>query len=1064
VLFADATGSTALTERIGDEEAYRLVQACAARMSDAVERHGGTVTQFRGDGIMALFGAPLAYEDSAVRAVLAALDMQQLLQAYAAEVEDRLGVTCRFRVGLNTGPVVVGRIGDDVLLDYTAIGDTANVAARMEQAAPPGGVLIAEGTWRAVRDFVECEPKGPLEVRGKSAPVEAFEALRPTGVRSRWDAALARGLSPFVGRSDELALLDGFVRRLSGRQGRAVLVTGEAGIGKSRLLLELRERVPAGVDWFEGHCSAADQHTHLLPIAHLLRGAFGVEESDDAEAVAARVDAASTAWSETARTAVPYLKWVLRAGGEELDELDPRERRAGVLEALRTTMVDAAERRPLVLLIEDLHWADESSDAAVAALADAVADQPVLLVVTSRPGHPSALDHNPAVVRLALDQLGDDHTGTLVAGLLGGAALPDDLRSLIWARSEGNPLFVEEVTAALVETGALRQDGAGYRLAVDPGGLAIPDTLQDVILARIDRLDRSAREALQLASVIGREFTRRLLDRIAELPGELDDDLRQLQVLELIRQKSYFPELAFLFKHALTHDVTYSTLLGERRQVLHRVVAEAIEELYPGRLAEHCETLARHWLAAGEPRRALTHLELSGDRAMQGFSVATAVTAYEQASAIAEDAGDLTRAASLVDRGAMALLSVADLAGAIEAFDREAAIARRIPDPDREAAALGHRGHMELLAHRYDTAESTLREAISTTDPAVRDGRVVAGFALRTLLEVLDRHDEIPQVEAIVEPLLADSGPRTRSGWEGVTALHDNWCGRWSGLDELVAKLRSIDDLAWKQTGGWIAGLAAAGRGDYDLAIELLRSVIDLGERAGEVLGRARSLNSLGWIHGDLQDHQGALVWNRRCLDFIAPLGVPDAEIEANARLNLADTWMTLGDLDQARGELAWVQAVVEDPTSDPWMMWRYRQHLQHSAGELCLRDGDPDGALALAAACLEAATRTDSPRYVVKALRLRGQALAALDLFDEAAGVLDRAVDEARRLGNPPQLWRTLAAASRVCAQRSDDRSRALARDARQVVDDVAGRLSDEALRGALLGSAEVVAIDALT
>jgi class 3 adenylate cyclase/tetratricopeptide (TPR) repeat protein len=1065
VLFADATGSTQLVERIGDEAAYRLVQDCVARMSASVDRHGGTVTQFRGDGIMALFGAPLAHEDSAVHAVLAALEMQAALRDYGAEVEDRLGEPCRFRIGLNTGPVVVGSVGDDVLLDYTAIGDTANVAARMEQAAPPGGVLLAEPTWRAVRDYVECEPVGPLEVRGKATPIDAFEARRPTGLRSRMDASLARGLSPFVGRTDELGLLEGFLRRLSDRQGRVVLVTGEAGIGKSRLLHELRGRLPAGVDWFEGECSASGQRTHLLPIADLLRRAFDVDEGDDTVEIAERVEGAAAGWSREARAAVPYLKWVLRAGGQELEDLDPRERRAGVFEALRTAMLDAASRRPIVVTIEDLHWADEASEAAVAALAESVADHPVLLLVTARPGHATPLDGNPSVVRLALDQLGGDETAALAAGVLGVSALPEELRHVIAKRAEGNPLFVEEVTASLVETGALVREGDGYRLAVDPVTVTIPETLHEVILARVDRLDRSAREALQLAAVIGREFTRRLLDRIAQLPDALDDDLRQLQSLELIRQKSYFPELAFLFKHALTHDVTYSTLLEERRRALHRLVAETVEELYRDRLAEHCETLARHWLEAGDDARALGHLEMSADRAMAGFAVPSALAAYDRAIQIAERLGDTERVMSLAEQRGLASATIGDLRTAIDSFDRVAATARSLGNADREALGLARRAYSELFSRDYETAEATVREALAISGSGVVDGQGTALTVLRVLLLVLDRHDEVAAVEQRMAPLWPQISDQVRAEWAGVAALHDNWRGRWGDLGPLAEFARGTRGaLIDRQTLTWNVGLSAAGRGDYGLALEMLRLAVDRGLRAGEVLGHARSLNTLGWVHGDLADHEGAIAWNRRCLDFVAPLDLPDPEIEANARLNVADCWLALGRLDEAAAELEWVRRAVDDPGSDPWMMWRYRQHFLHSTGELCLRRADPEGALRHAEACLAAALRSASTKNVVKARRLRGQAFAALGRTDEAVGSLEEALAVARELGNPPQLWRTLLAVAELASSRGDEGdARQAAMEARSVIDRVAASVPDDTLRATLLGSAEAAAVDAL-
>ncbi|MCH7578565.1 MAG: AAA family ATPase, partial [Chloroflexi bacterium] len=372
-LFADAIGFTPISERLDEEEVYDLMQGCLSRMMDAVHRYEGTVTQFRGDGVMALFGAPIAHEDAARRAVAAALEMQKSLDEYATEIKQRHPIGCRFRVGLNTGPVVVGKISDTLDMDYTALGDTVNLAARMEALAEPGTVYLSEDTYRAVQDYFECEPLGALTVKGKAGPVMAYRALRETAVRTRFEAAAERGLTPFVGRDQEQTVLRGYLEQAKRGQGQVVSVSGEAGIGKSRLLLEFRRStLDEGVTWLEGHCSAIGKSVPYLPVIDILKRDFDVEEGDNDAAIIGKVDEGTDGWDKAARATIPYLKYLLNVdpGDAAVTAMDPMERRAGIFDGLRALLVQESRRRPLVMIVEDLHWIDEKSEEATAAPVD----------------------------------------------------------------------------------------------------------------------------------------------------------------------------------------------------------------------------------------------------------------------------------------------------------------------------------------------------------------------------------------------------------------------------------------------------------------------------------------------------------------------------------------------------------------------------------------------------------------------------------------------------------------------------------------------------------------------
>lgn len=1063
VLFADAQGSTALTERIGDEEAYRLIQGCVARMTEAVERHEGTVPQFRGDGIMALFGAPVAHEDAAVRAVTAALEMQQALEEHRRAVEERLGGAASFRIGIHTGPVVVGRVGDATLVDYTAIGETANLAARLEQAAGPGEVLVSDTTRWAVRDYVECVEAGPLTVKGRSEPVTAWRAVERRGVATRLDAGVARGLPHLVGRQRDLAVLLGLAQDLRDGRGRVALVSGEAGIGKSRLLWELRTALPDGTGWLEGRCVARARRAPWLPVAELLRSVLDIDPASPPDVIRERIDEAARQWPADARAEVPHLRWVLAAETGDPAALEPRQRRAGVVGAFVSVLRAAARGRPLVVVVEDVDWVDEGSEAAVAALSSAIADVPVLLLLTFRSGHEPPVAPGPDLVHLTLRQLAGGDVAELAGAVL-GAPLGHVARSLVAERTGGNPLFVEQLATSMAESGVVAREGDHLELTVSPDRVDLPTTLQDVVLARIDRLERPTREVLQLASVLGREFPRALLDRLAATTGPGDVHLDRLEDVELL-QRPRPGTSVYAFKHAVVHEVTYGTLLSERRRDLHRRAAGAIEELFAGRLDQHAAALAHHWMEAGEELRALDHLERAADQALAGLSVLEADESYGRAIDIAAAHGQHRRVVALAERQVEARLlrgAMEETRDAAERMRREAAAAG---DGNGEALALERRSYVDLMRHDFETAEATARQALEVGLAAAAaggpaDGAVAAGTGVMLVCHILGRRGDVARVAETIAPLVARARPDAAVAWRWLGVLDDNWRARWAGPAPPIGPADLAGDVSlfnrlWAL---WVSALSAAGAGGYVEAMRQLDHVISVAERTGEVQARVRALNTMGWIHHDLGDPEGAMGWNRACLEQLAPLEFPTIrKIEANARLNLADDHALVGDLAQAEAELDRVGSVVRAPAvEDRWMLWRYSQHHLCSLGEIRLAQGRAEEGLAAAGECLPLAERTESRKYVVRARRLRGRALDRLGQTAEATDDLLEALALARRIANPPQLWRSLAALAELGGH---DAVRRRA-EAIAVIDAVAAGLGDHPLRRTLLRSRERAAL----
>ena len=637
VLFADISGFTSLSEQVDPEDVHAQMRKIFELMLGEVHRYEGTVNQFLGDGIMALFGAPIAHEDHAHRALRAALGIRKVLEDYQAELQQRRAMRFEMRQGLNTGLVVVGSIGSDLRMDYTAVGDTTNVAARLQQTADPGRIVIAEATHRLIEGYFHTRPLGALTLKGKAEPVTAWEVISVREARTRLDVEVERGLTQFVSRERELRVLMECFEQAKAGEGQVVFITGEPGIGKSRLLHEFHRRIGVEATWVEGRSMSFGQSIAFHPLIDLMKRNFRIEEGDNEGTMIKKIQQSVLLLGEDLRPTLPYIRYFLSVdpGDEVVAAMEPRQRRAGIFDAVRQLTLRAAEVRPQVILFEDLHWMDKATEEYLLFIADIVPTSRLLLLFTYRPGYTHPFGEYTYHTRIALNTLSQKDSVEIAKAVLATGSLPEDLITLIVHKAEGNPFYVEEVVKSLQELGVIRRSAdGGYVLAKRLDEIVIPDTIQGVIMSRIDRLDDAPKKTLQLASVIGREFTRRLLDRIADIRGRTDEFVRELKAIELIYDKSGSPELAYMFKHALTHDVAYNSLLIQRRKDLHGAIGSAIEELYAERLAEHSDVLAHHFSKAEDWAKALEYLTKAAEKAVRAFANLEAVALYDQALAV----------------------------------------------------------------------------------------------------------------------------------------------------------------------------------------------------------------------------------------------------------------------------------------------------------------------------------------------------------------------------------------------------------------------------------------------
>jgi class 3 adenylate cyclase len=635
VLFADLKGSTELIQGLDPEEARALLDPALHAMMAAVHRYEGTVNQVLGDGIMALFGAPLAHEDHAVRACYAALHMQEAIGRYAEELRRQQGLDVQIRVGLNSGAVVVRAIGNDLHMDYTAVGQTTHLAARMEQLARPGTALLTADTLCLVEGYIEVTPLGPVPVKGLQAPIEVYELLRAGPVRSRLQAAVARGLTRFVGRDAELEQLRQALARAGAGQGQVVAGVGEAGVGKSRLLYEFtRSHHAHGWLLLASHSVSYGKATVYLPVLDLLKGYFQIEPRDDARRIREKVTGKVLTLDRALELMLPALLALLEVPVDEpqWQAFDPPQRRRRTLEAIKHLLLRESQEQPLLLVFEDLHWIDAETQALLDSLVESLPTARLLLLANYRPEYQHGWGSKTYYTQLRLDPLPPASADAFLQALLGDDPGLAPLTQHLIARTQGNPFFLEESVRALVETGMLVGERGAYQLARPLEDLQVPVTVQAVLAARIDLLKLEEKRLLQTAAVIGTEVPWPLLQAIADAPDEaLYRGLAHLQAAEFLYETSLFPEREYTFKHALTHEVAYGGLLRERQRLLHGRIVVAIEQHYTDRLADQVERMAHHAMRGEVWDKAVTYYRQAGDKALARSANREAVACFEHA-------------------------------------------------------------------------------------------------------------------------------------------------------------------------------------------------------------------------------------------------------------------------------------------------------------------------------------------------------------------------------------------------------------------------------------------------
>ncbi len=878
VLFADVSGFTAMSERLDPEEVHAIMDRAFDVMLDAVHVYEGTVNQFLGDGVMALFGAPIAHEDHAHRALRAALAIQDGLVPLKRDILRRHGLKFRVRMGINTGPVVVGAIGRDLRMDYTAVGDTTNLAARLLSVAGPGQIVVSRGTRRPAEDYFTFEDLGEFTLKGKSEPVPAYAVTGEIRGRTRLEVSRARGLTPLVGREHDLRRLTDAYQRVATGDGAVVLVLGEPGVGKSRVLYEFLHRIEgSGPTELEGTCLSHGRSMPFHPILPVFRQYLELTDDLDATAIRQRIGLRLAGLGLEGDEPVTLLAhflgvvapedFLLRLGGSQLKER--------TLALLRDVLLRASGLAPVVLVVENLHWVDASSEEFLKALAAQAGSHHLLLLVSARPDGAPAWLAPPMAETIRLEGLGADEVRAMIRKLLTAREVAEGLVEVLLEKGEGNPLYVEEWLRQLQDTGGIVVDDAGTA-RLGAAHVSLPRSIHDIIAARIDRLSESVKHALQVAAVVGREFPVSLLARALEEGDTLAVALDDLRARDFIFPKAEEPERVYSFKHAVTQEVAYESLLERRRRLYHASVAAALEEIHAGGLDDIVELLAHHYGRSGDDEKAVDYAIRAAEKAQRRWANMEALTLFEGALGrlrSMEDApANRLRRIDAVVKQSEIKFALGQHAEHVEALETIRPLVDAAADPPRRAAWYCWTGFLHsLTGGRPEVPLAYCREASAIAEINGLDE--IRGIADCCLTHVSVVAGQLREALAAGERALGIFEARGNVWWTCRTlwglSMAANASGEWGRSLEYCRRGlelgRAANDLRLKVVGWWRTGSTYVQQGipkaglrccDEALALSpipfdgaMVKAIRGYAQvKAGETAGAAALGEVLAWL------------------------------------------------------------------------------------------------------------------------------------------------------------------------------------------------------------------------
>ena len=1071
VLFADVADYTSMAEKLDPEEVHQIMDGCFKILMDEIHKYEGTINQFTGDGIMALFGAPVAHEDHAQRACHAALSIQHAIGEYGKRIEKNYGVKFNMRIGLNSGPVIVGSIGDDLRMDYTAVGDTTNLAARIQQSANPGDVWLSQDTRNIIGGFFKVDSVGDLELKGKTEPQPAYRLVAEhKEVRTRFEAGLAKGVTELVGRQSEMEILKTAWGQAKSGEARVVDVVGEAGVGKSRLAYEFQNKISDEAIILTGVCIHYGRNINFLPLIDIVRAAFDIEEGMSEEAAGKRIEERVVGDLESM---IPFYRNLLslKVDDPKFNSLNPEGRKFGTFEAVKNLLLSISESKPLVVFIEDVHWMDKISEEFFVFFSHSIQGKMILMLSAYRPEGAPGWAKGPYYRHLGLETLSEKSSGHLVSNILGGLELDPELEMLIVERTGGNPFFVEEMVRELIERKELRKEGNCYVLQNPIDRMDIPGTVQGIIAARMDRLSEDLKKTMQVASVIGRDFAYKILRSILELGDELRTHLTNLVGLEVLYEKALYPELEYIFKHALTQEVAYESLLKQRRREIHGRIARTIEELYADRLEQHYELLAHHWELSHSPGRAIEYLVLAGEKSKSSQAANAAVDFFTRALNQIEKSkktSDPNLMLRIREGQAGPLHAMGRIEDSLDAYQETIRIAHELGNQQKVLDCLVSIPTLiyntTLTDKMPDFCEQGLALARTLGDKGA-ESRIMTFYSYwRYVWQYTDVYEKIKYTLDMAIKSKQPLAIFTARGW---LSAFERWRGNpkkglelLEGIDEMVL---STFNIFFGSVSAFGQGMILTDVGRYNEAIRFLSQWIDIMEQHSIFMNLPRSCNCIGWTYSEIYNIEKSFHFNNRALDNIATLRKSPAliysvlEMQAMTEVNLMENKFEMGKIDETWEHITRFE--VESSHPDYFLFRdRWLTRLKDLKGTILLSRGELDEAEELAKECLEIAEKRDFKKYIARAERLFGKILTERGAHDQAEAKLRAALTKLEEVGNPKQLWITHTALAQLYEKmkRSDlKREQWLA--AMAVTESTADGLDDEQLRATFINAAPV-------
>jgi class 3 adenylate cyclase/tetratricopeptide (TPR) repeat protein len=999
VLFADVAGFTTIAEKLDPEDVHEIMDGCFGILGREIHQAGGTINQYTGDGVMALFGAPIAYDDPVRSACHAALQVQKQMKEFHHNIFKRFGVTFKLRIGIHTGLVVVGAIGDNLRLDYTAVGDTTNLAARLESMAEPGTILVSERVFQNAKDHFLFDNAGQRDVKGKKEPVQVFLLVRERAVKYVESSYVKNGI-PFVNREKEIALLKKAFEKSIEHGPIITAITGEAGIGKNRLFMHFYQSViKERALLLEGRCRPYGQLTALFPLKQMFRFYFNIHEQDSDDQVQSKIR--STLKEAEQLTSLDHLFDLFSKVEEKIEDfhLAIEWKKKALFRAIRNLLVSISKNKPVIIAVNDMQWVDASTLECLTFLIQFPGKIPVLIICIGR-SEPGSWFPDLSVESIRLNPLSEKQAADLFAAILKTKHFDPAICKKIVSKAGGNPLFLVEMAEALKRQELIVSENSKCTHKVPVNHIETPESIQGILAARLDSLDPDLKHLTQLTAVIGREFSYDLLEPLVESPENLSNLLEEAVKKGILKKIFSDHRQQYQFRQSLMQEVAYHSLLRRDRRRFHQVVGETIETLYPKNLQANFDLLAHHFYEAKNWSKAFEYTLEAVEQAGYSYACQEALTGIDRALDIISKGhwkhSDI-KSLDLFLRKGKIHFCMGQMNAAKTAFKDLLRKAKRLYDHETKAESLFRLGWISFYMHQPRSAQTLLIKAVHLSrqknfPEILLKATGFLGFVYAVLGNLKEAAHLLTEAYDLGMKLDKSEG----KAWSLVNlARYYNWIGEFEKTLGLCRQLnvlnQEIRSPYFKILLYFIQGSVYGALGQIDKAKQELKAGLKQLEGVDDKFWRPRFLNTLGWVHAEIGELQDAVRLNKQSLEEAKHTG--DPEVIHNAQINLGENYLEMGDLLSAKNMLERAWQEVKKPGIS-YTRWRYKTRLLIDLGQLYGRLGDRNKGLDCIRRALYLAQKSDSKKHQAQALLVKSRLLS-----QSRPGLIQESLDKALTL-----------------------------------------------------------------